>query len=102
MSVIPDGRPPWSVLSVVLTSLLVASCSGDAVAPISPNLPLPETALPTLAISADLFTVSPDGPYAFVGAEVSRELLIVDLVDGTVLRRAWLDELGPTTLDVIR
>lgn len=46
-------------------------------------------------------TVSPDGRYAFVGAEVSRELLIVDLVDGGVQRRPWLDDMGPTALTVV-
>ena len=46
-------------------------------------------------------TVSPDGRYAFVGAEVSKELLILDLVDGTVQRRTWLNELGPTAVAVV-
>lgn len=46
-------------------------------------------------------TVSPDGRYAFVGAEISKELLILDLVDGTVQRRTWLNELGPTAVAVV-
>ena len=46
-------------------------------------------------------TVSPDGRYAFVGAEVSKELLIFDLTNTKVMRRSWLSELGPTTLAVL-
>lgn len=58
--------------------------------------------IPDVRSFPEAVTVSPDGRYAFVGAEVSKELLIVDLVDGSVLRRAWLDELGPTALAVLR
>jgi DNA-binding beta-propeller fold protein YncE len=57
--------------------------------------------VPDVLTFPEAVTVSPDGRYAFVGAEVSKELLIVDLVDGRVQRRPWLAELGPTALAVV-
>lgn len=45
-------------------------------------------------------TVGPDGRYAYVGAAGSKELLIFDLREGSVQRRSWLDEPGPTALAV--
>ncbi len=57
--------------------------------------------VPDVLSFPEAVTVSPDGRYAFVGAEVSKELLIVDLVAGSVQRRPWLAELGPTALSVV-
>ncbi len=45
-------------------------------------------------------TVDPDGRYAYIGAAGSKELLIFDLQEGSVQRRSWLGELGPTALAV--
>ena len=94
---IPDCRPRWSVLSVVLTSLLVASCSGDAVARISPDSPPPETAQPTLAISADLF----NGSVSFLDLDA---LVAPDGTrDGALVERVQLtppDQQGPLTVAV--
>ena len=57
--------------------------------------------VPDVRTFPEAVTVSPDGRYAFVGAEVSRELLIFDLVDGGVQRRTWHDDLGPTALAIV-
>ena len=54
-----------------------------------------------IATFPEAVTVSPDGRYAFVGAEVSKELVIFDLASGEVQRRPWLNELGPTALAVV-
>ena len=58
MSLTTECRTRWSVHPVVLASLLIASCSGDAETPASVDPPSDETAPTTLAISADLFNGS--------------------------------------------
>ena len=67
----------------------------------TPARVLHDIEVPDVLSFPEAVTVSPDGRHAFVGAEVSRELLIIDLVDGGVQRRTWLDELGPTALAVV-
>ncbi|MDP7693405.1 MAG: sigma factor-like helix-turn-helix DNA-binding protein, partial [Vicinamibacterales bacterium] len=67
----------------------------------TPARTLHDIEVPDVLTFPEAVTVSPDGRYAFVGAEVSKELLIIDLVDGSVQRRPWLAELGPTALAVV-
>ena len=67
----------------------------------TPARVLHDIEVPDVQTFPEAVTVSPDGRYAFVGAEVSKELLIFDLVDGGVQRRPWLDEMGPTALTVV-
>ncbi len=67
----------------------------------TPARTLHDIEVPDVLTFPEAVTVLPDGRYAFVGAEVSKELLIIDLVDGSVQRRPWLAELGPTALAVV-
>ena len=67
----------------------------------TPARVLHDIEVPDVLTFPEAVTVSPDGRYAFVGAEVSKELLIFDLVDGGVQRLPWLDEMGPTALTVV-
>lgn len=67
----------------------------------TPARVLHDIEVPDVLTFPEAVTVSPDGRYAFVGAEVSKELLIFDLVDGGVQRRPWLDEMGPTALTIV-
>lgn len=67
----------------------------------TPARVLHDIEVPDVLTFPEAVTVSPDGRYAFVGAEVSKELLIFDLVDGGVQRLHWLDEMGPTALTVV-
>lgn len=67
----------------------------------SPAAVLRDIEIPDIVTFPEAVHVSPDGRYAFVGAEVSRELLVIDLSSGEVLRRPWLPEIGPTALMVV-
>ena len=57
--------------------------------------------VPDILTFPQAITVSPSGRYAFVGAATSKELLILDLMTGQVMRHAWFDDLGPTMLAVL-
>ena len=57
--------------------------------------------VPDILTFPQAITVSPSGRYAFVGAAASKELLILDLMTGQVMRHAWFDNLGPTMLAVL-
>ena len=57
--------------------------------------------VPDILTFPQAITVSPGGRYAFVGAAASKELLILDLMTGQVMRHAWFDDLGPTMLAVL-
>ncbi|HCE02777.1 MAG TPA: hypothetical protein DEQ98_06000, partial [Acidobacteria bacterium] len=97
MSLTTECRTRWSVHPVVLASLLIASCSGDAETPASVDPPSDETAPTTLAISADLFngSVSFLDLDALVASDGTRDDALVERV-----QLAPPDQQGPLTVAV--
>lgn len=66
----------------------------------SPSRILNNIEVPDVRTFPQSIHVDPSGRYAFVGAAVSKQLLIFDLAEGQVSRLSWLDQMGPTALAV--
>ena len=97
MSLTTACRTRWSVHPVILASLLIASCSGDAETPASVDPPSAETVPTTLAISADLFngSVSFLDLDALVASDGTRDDALIERV-----QLAPPDQQGPLTVAV--